>query len=301
MMIKQTFANNKNGNLYIIATPIGNLGEITFRSINILKEADFIYCEDTRVTIKLLNHLKIHKPLFSLHKFNEKSQLNNILAQLKSNKQIVIVSDAGYPLISDPGREVIEYIINNSLPVVVSNGPSALLHALVVSKMPTSTFSFFGFLKAKTSQKRQSEFKKLSSYYGVMIFYESPRRIITFLNDVKTVFGEVYICVAKELTKIHETFYYGNVTTVISDLKASKLLGEFVVLIHNEMPIKNNSINNPLGEDPSIRNEILFLKQNFAALSNKDIINMAVHNLNYSKKIIYSIYNKMLKSGDIDE
>ena len=205
MITKKQFKSNdyKNG-LYLIATPIGNLKDISFRSLEVLEKSDYILCEDTRRTVKLMNHLKIKNSLKSFHKFNEHSKIQSIIDDLKAGKVIGLVSDAGTPGISDPGYLIVKNCIENEIEVECLPGPTALIPALVISGIPSERFSFEGFLPIKKGRKKRLE--DLSEEKRTMIFYESPHKISKTLNDLKAHFGDDRkVSVSKELTKIHES------------------------------------------------------------------------------------------------
>jgi len=228
--------------LYIVATPIGNLKDITFRAIETLKEVDLILCEDTRQTIKLLNHYGISKPLVSYFQHSKISKINYILEQLKQGRKLALVTDAGTPGISDPGGKLIEIILTNlaSCTIVPIPGPTALIAALSVSGFPTDKFIFMGFSPAKKG--REKFFKKvLESEYSV-VFHESVHRILKTLGQLNNLLKtqnsllKTKIVVCRELTKKFETIYRGDIDEIISQLNGDKnnLKGEFVVVINSK-------------------------------------------------------------------
>lgn len=227
--------------LYIVATPIGNLKDITLRAIETLKEADLILCEDTRQTIKLLNHYSISKPLVSYFQHSKISKINYILEQLKQGKKLALVTDAGTPGISDPGGKLIEIILTNiaSCTIVPIPGPTALIAALSVSGFPTDKFIFMGFPPAKKG--REKFFKKVLESEYLVVFYESPHRILKTLNQLKSTIEQfsnktIQFTVCRELTKKFETIYRGNIEEIISQLNKDKnqLRGEFVIIINRQ-------------------------------------------------------------------
>lgn len=227
--------------LYIVATPIGNLKDITLRAIETLKEADLILCEDTRQTIKLLNHYSISKPLVSYFQHSKISKINYILEQLKQGKKLALVTDAGTPGISDPGGKLIEIILTNiaSCTIVPIPGPTALITALSVSGFPTDKFIFMGFPPAKKG--REKFFKKVLESEYLVVFYESPHRILKTLNQLKSTIEQfsnktIQFTVCRELTKKFETIYRGNIEEIISQLNKDKnqLRGEFVIIINRQ-------------------------------------------------------------------
>jgi len=218
------------GNLYIIGTPIGNLEDLTFRAVRILKEVDLVAAEDTRTTKLLLAHYGIEKPLTSYHEYNRLAKGNVLLSSLLEGKNIAVVSDAGTPCISDAGWQLVDEAKNNGIKVEVVPGPSAVISALSVAGVPAGKFIFLGFLKKKPSKRR----KELEAYKDgdkVIVFYESPHRIIKALLDVRMVLGDVFISVSRELTKKFEETVRGTATEVIDYFSAKKILGEFCVVV----------------------------------------------------------------------
>ena len=214
--------------LFLIPTPIGNLADITVRSISILSEVDYVLCEDTRRTAKLMNHLNIKKNLKSFHKFNEHSKIKNIIDDLKKGLTIGVVSDAGSPGISDPGYLIVKNCLDSNIEVESLPGPTALIPALIVSGIPCERFTFEGFLPIKKGRKKRLE--ELSREIRTMVFYESPHKILKTLNDLKIYLGDQRkVSVSKELTKIHESTIRGNLGTI--NLGEGKIRGEFVIIV----------------------------------------------------------------------
>ena len=214
--------------LFLIPTPIGNLADITVRSISILSEVDYVLCEDTRRTAKLMNHLNIKKNLKSFHKFNEHSKIKNIIDDLKKGLTIGVVSDAGSPGISDPGYLIVKNCLESNIEVESLPGPTALIPALIVSGIPCERFTFEGFLPIKKGRKKRLE--ELSREIRTMVFYESPHKILKTLNDLKIYLGDQRkVSVSKELTKIHESTIRGNLGTI--NLGEGKIRGEFVIIV----------------------------------------------------------------------
>ena len=214
--------------LFLIPTPIGNLADITARSVSTLFEVDYILCEDTRRTAKLMNHLNIKKNLKSFHKFNEHSKIKNIIDDLKKGLTIGVVSDAGSPGISDPGYLIVKNCLESNIEVESLPGPTALIPALIVSGIPCERFTFEGFLPIKKGRKKRLE--ELSGEIRTMVFYESPHKILKTLNDLKIYLGDQRkVSVSKELTKIHESTIRGNLGTI--NLGEGKIRGEFVIIV----------------------------------------------------------------------
>jgi len=221
--------------LFIIATPIGNLSDFGFRSLETLKNVDLILCEDTRVTKKLLDHYKIEKPLLSYHQHSKLQKINYILELLHSGKNLALVSDAGTPGISDPGNLLIKEAsdkLSGEINIIPIPGPSAVVTAASISGFPMDRFSFLGFPPQK--RKRQKFFKEVIESKYPVIFYESPYRIIKTLNELRIMNQELRIVVARELTKKFETIYRGNIEEVLQKIENDKILGEFVVVVQNK-------------------------------------------------------------------
>ena len=223
--------------LYLVATPIGNLEDITLRAIRILKSADRIACEDTRQTQKLLNHYQITTPTLSLHQHNERERALELIEDLKAGKSIAVVSDAGTPGISDPGSWLTQAAIAAGISVYPIPGPNAAVTALIASDLSTSDFQFLGFLPEKAGARR-TRLEELSQTPGngatrTLIFYEAPHRILETLTDLESVWGSALrVVVARELTKLHEEFLRGTVTEVKADLAArDRIRGEITLLV----------------------------------------------------------------------
>ncbi|MBZ9578464.1 16S rRNA (cytidine(1402)-2'-O)-methyltransferase [Patescibacteria group bacterium] len=217
--------------LYIVATPIGNLEDLSSRALRILKEVDLILCEDTRVTKKLLNYYNTKTKTLSYHQHSRLKKINYILDLLKKGKNLALVSDAGTPGISDPGNKLISAAMKqcNNLTIVPIPGPSAVTCVASISGFPMNKFLFLGF--PPTKRKRKNFFKKvLESEYPV-IFYESPYRILKTLNELRSMNYGLRMVVARELTKKFETIYRGKINEVIKKIKKEKIKGEFVVIV----------------------------------------------------------------------
>lgn len=216
--------------LYIVATPIGNLSDITFRAIDKLKNCDYILCEDTRHSSTLLNHYKIKKTLKSFHKFSEISKQNEIILDLKQGRIICLISDAGTPGISDPGEKLIQECLNNGIQVTAIPGPCAAITALCCSGLPTSLFQFVGFLPKKSSELKRT-LQEILSYRGNTICYESPNRLMDVLEILQELAPNRFLVVARELTKKFEEIKRDTASNLIAYWKNAALKGEIVLII----------------------------------------------------------------------
>lgn len=219
---------NGNTTLYIVPTPIGNLEDMTFRAISVLKDVDVIFSEDTRVTINLLNYFDIKKKLIPSHKYNEDISSLKVLEYLSNGKNVAIVSDRGTPILSDPGNVCVKKAIDAGFNVVSLPGATAAIPALTSSGIDASKFVFYGFLNSKSS-KRKNELELLKNVKMTIIFYEAPHRILEMLNDVKNVFGDRLISVSREISKKYEEIYRGTISDVIAEIGEPK--GEFVIVV----------------------------------------------------------------------
>jgi 16S rRNA (cytidine1402-2'-O)-methyltransferase len=219
------------GVLYIVATPIGNLEDITLRAVRVLREADLIACEDTRHTRKLLDHFGIATPAISYHEHNEAARATELIEKIEGGANIALVSDAGTPLVSDPGYRLVAAAVAAGIAVVPVPGPSAATAALAASGLPTDSFRFCGFLPPKATQRRKA-LEQLKSETCTLIFYETPHRIIEALEDVAAVMGARPVVIARELTKLHEEFLRGAAAELRAQLAARpSVKGEFTLLI----------------------------------------------------------------------
>jgi len=216
--------------LFVVPTPIGNLGDITLRSIEVLKSVDLILAEDTRTSYKLLKHYDIDTPVESFHMHNEHKKLESIINKLRSDSEIALISDAGTPGISDPGFLLVRECINNEVEVECLPGPTAFVPALVSSGLPCDRFSFEGFLPVKKG--RTKRLKELSAEKKTMVFYESPHRILKTLNDLSNYFNdESQISVSRELTKLYEETFRGTIKESVEHFETKKPKGEFVIVL----------------------------------------------------------------------
>lgn len=224
------------GVLYVVGTPIGNLSDMTARAIEILNSVDLIACEDTRTSSVLLKHFDINKKLVSYHKFNEKEKSNSLIKDLIDGKNIALISDAGCPCISDPGTILVSDAIKHNINVIAIPGPSAVITSLMVSGMDTTSFSFYGFLPREKKKMEEELAKIKNDSSSLVVFYESPKRIIKTLEIIDSVLDNPKICLCNELTKKFEKKYYGNVHEVLKLLRESDKgeLGEYALVVEKK-------------------------------------------------------------------
>lgn len=257
------------GTLFIIATPIGNLGDISARALEILGQADMIACEDTRHTIKLLNHFGIHKPLTSYHEFNEEEKAAELFRKIETGTNVALVSDAGTPAVSDPGYRLVRLCRQKGMTVVAIPGPSAAITALSASALPSNEFMFVGFLPSKKSARRE-KVNALKNLSCTMVFYEAPHRIAETLEDLQEILGNREVCVARELTKIHEEYLFGCLSEVKGRVKP---LGEFVVVVAGGLEQVEESVD-------------------LSALSRKEALKVIADKLRISRNDLYGLLFK---------
>ncbi|MBC8385327.1 MAG: 16S rRNA (cytidine(1402)-2'-O)-methyltransferase [Candidatus Cloacimonetes bacterium] len=268
----------KNGILYIVPTPIGNLEDITLRAIRILKSVSVIGAEDTRNSGKLLKKYEIKTPMFSYHKFNERTRVEKIANHLKSGEDVAIISDSGTPGISDPSNIIVRAAIDNDMKVETLPGATAFVPAIVSSGLKSESFYFIGFLPDKKSEKDKL-LKKLITVDDCLIFYEAPHRLESFIKELFKYFGERKIVIAREISKIYETFYRGSLKSILENPEKIVLKGEFVIIIDGAKPdiYKNAELKKMLHD--------LIEKGN----SNKDAIKKVVEITGESKNRIYNL------------
>jgi 16S rRNA (cytidine1402-2'-O)-methyltransferase len=223
-------ANGEHGKLYVVGTPIGNLEDITLRAIRTLKKVDLIACEDTRRTQKLLNAYKIQTRTVSYHEHNEMTRAPELIIQMEEGSSIALVTDAGMPVVSDPGFRLVHLAVRHGIPVVPVPGASAFVAALAASGMPVDKFRFLGFLPSKKGERRKA-LEELKSATKTLVFYEAPHRLTEMLKDAREILGEREIVVAREVTKVHEEFLRGTIGTTLEYLKRRPAKGEITVLI----------------------------------------------------------------------
>lgn len=275
------------GTLYVVATPIGNLNDMTLRAIDTLKEVSYILCEDTRTSLKLLDHFDIKNKLVSYHKFNEMEKVDRIINDLKNGLDIALISDAGTPCISDPGNILVKRARQEDIKVLGVGGISALVTALSVCGVNTDKFTFYGFFPRETKDKNKLVKEIESSFVNTFVFYESPKRIVKTLEFLSLKLGNVKVSVFKELTKIHEKNYYGLINDVILSLKEDDKtsLGEYTFIIEKEGRIleKNDIfveallVNEMIKENIGLRDATNKLNNDLDDVSKKDIYNAGLN------------------------
>lgn len=273
--------NNSSPLLYLVATPIGNLQEISERALSVLKSMDIIAAEDTRNTYSLLSNYGIKKELFSLREHNENEASAHLIRLLKEGKKIAYVSDAGYPGISDPGYLLVCNAIKEDIAISTVSGSSAFINALVASGLPTNHFYYYGFLPAKESEAK-GELEDIKNRKETTIFYESPHRIFKTLQTMLEVLGNRNICLARELTKLNEEYIRGTIEEVLS-LEAEGLKGEMVVIVEGskeETTISDDTILDRVG---------YFLNK---GLSKKDAVEIVVDEFKLNKNYVKKLVNK---------
>ena len=271
-----------NGKLYLVATPIGNLDDITLRAIKCLKETDIIAAEDTRHTLKLLNHLEIKKKLISYHRHNEETKSSILINYLLEGQNIALVSDAGTPGICDPGEEIVKQAILNDIEIIPTPGACALINALIASGMNTTEFAFYGFLPLN-KKNRKEKLEQIKRETKTIILYEAPHKLINTLNDIQKLLGDnVKIVLAKELTKIHEEFIRGNIKEIIENIDNVK--GEFIIIIEGNLKENIEKENLNLTIDELYEN---YKKDGF---SKKEIIKKIAKIKNVNKNEIYQYF-----------
>ena len=219
---------NGSPSVYLVPTPIGNLEDMTFRAINVLKMVDVIFSEDTRVTLQLLNHFEIKNKLIALHDHNEDIVKDKVLEYLKDGNNVAIVTDRGSPIISDPGYKTVKFLKDNGYNVIGLPGACAFVPALIASSISSEHFTFYGFLNSKESKMKQElEYLKDSEY--TLVFYEAPHRMLKTLKMMLDVFGDRYISISREISKLHESVYVGSISDAIKNTNEFK--GEFVIVV----------------------------------------------------------------------
>lgn len=268
--------------LYLVATPIGNLQEVSPRTLEVLSSVDLIACEDTRVTGKLLSLLGIKKPLVSLREHNEVSASQDLVSKIKSGVKVAYMSDAGYPCISDPGSKFVRICLENGINVTSISGPNAALNALVASGLCGDHFYFHGFLNAKESV-RLEELRQLAQRKETLIFYEAPHRIQKTIEDMYEIFGDRKACIARELTKKHEEFIRAGLEK-LTKIDPETLKGEMVIVVEGA-----NGEEKPIIGDNELINMVKTMVE--SGMSTKDAIKKVSDITKVNKNTIYKIYH----------
>ena len=267
----------KKGHLYIVATPIGNLEDITLRAINILKNADIIAAEDTRHTLKLLNHFEVSKPLISYHRHNEDTKTEVLIKELINGKNIALVSDAGTPGICDPGEEIIKECIEQNIEVIPIPGACAMINALICSGISTKEFIFIGFLPLN-KKLRKEKLEEIQKANKTLILYEAPHKLESTLKDLKPILEDRKIVLAREITKIHEEFIRGDIDFLIE--KSKEIKGEIVLIIEANNKKEENKL-----LDLSLEEHYKYYENQ--GLEKKEIIKKIAKDRNVNKNEIY--------------
>lgn len=270
------------GKLYIVATPIGNLEDITLRALRVLKEVDLIAAEDTRQTLKLLNHYEINKPLISYHRHNEETKSEILIEKLRNGENIALVSDAGTPGICDPGEEVIKKAIEDNIEVIPIPGACAMINALIVSGISTKEFEFLGFLPLNKKLRRQ-KLKEIENSNKTIIIYEAPHKMKTTLGDLKEILKDRKIVLARELTKIHEEFIRKSIDELLSEIDTIK--GEMILIIEGNK-IDTEECKN--FDEISLEDHYKLYEEK--GLNKKEIIKQIAKDRNVNKNEIYMYF-----------
>lgn len=237
-----------SGKLYVVATPIGNLEDITLRALKVLREVDLIAAEDTRHTRKLLDRYRIKRRMMSYHEHNERERAERIIKELKSGKNVALVSDSGTPAVSDPGYVLIRRCVEEGIEAIPIPGPSAFLAALSVSGLPVHRFVFEGFLPHK-SGKRRNKLRRLAEEEGTIIFYESPHRLLKTLSDMLEILGDRRVVIARELTKVHEEIFRGSIREALERFSTGEPRGEFTILVEGKSSVDRTERRKDNGDD----------------------------------------------------
>lgn len=267
------------GKIYLVATPIGNLGDITYRAIETLSNVDLIAAEDTRQTLKLLNHFNISKPMISYHRHNEDIKCDNLIEKVLLGNDIAIVTDAGTPGISDPGEEIVKAAIKNNIQVIPIPGACAFVNSLIVSGISTTEFSFYGFLPLN-KKNRKDKLLQIMKENKTVILYEAPHKLQKTLNDILENIGDINGCLVRELTKIHEQKIYGNISTLIE--LSSEPKGEYVIILDLN---KNNETDTVNFDEMTLQEHYHFYEK--LGLDKKEIIKQIAKDRNVPKNEIY--------------
>ncbi len=280
----------ETGMLYVVPTPIGNLKDITLRAIEVLKECDIVAAEDTRQTLKLLNHFEIKKSLISYHKFNEQNKSGNIIDLLREGKNVAIVSDAGTPGISDPGSVIVGKCIEENIKFEVLPGAAAITTAVVYSGLDTTKFVFRGFLP-RENKERRAIMEELLDYRDTLIFYEAPHRLVDTLVFLRDNFGNRKIAVCRELTKLHEEIFRGTLEEAAEYFNINKPRGEFVLVVEGKQIEEIEKEKRKVWEGLTIEEHIkMYMNQN---LSKKEAIKKVAKDRELPKNEVYKFSTEL--------
>src|SRR5215475_2445756 len=282
------------GTLYLVATPIGNLEDITLRALRILKEADQIACEDTRHTQKLLSHYNISKPLVSYHEHNEMTRAPELVLAMEQGQQIALVSDAGMPLVSDPGYRLVTLALRHHVAVIPIPGPSALLAALSASGLPNEEFLFAGFLPARSGERRRA-LERLRIEDRTIILYEAPHRIEETLTDAREILGDRPACLAREVTKLHEEFRRGTLLELAASLAERPARGEITLLI-GPFPPEERAAQRDTSQSLAERVDELIQQ---AKLDRKEALKLAAKERGMTKRAAYQELHLDLREPEV--
>lgn len=280
---------SEKGTLYIVSTPIGNLQDITLRALQTLKDVDFILCEDTRHSIKLLNHFEIKKPLISYHKFNEVSAVDHIIEELLNGKNAALISDAGTPLISDPGYILVDKLIENEIEFTVIPGANALLPALILSGFDTSKFLFLGFLPKKKN-KREKTLEEIKDSGFPVIIYVSPHELKDVFGSIDHILPQRRLSLSKEISKIHEMTYRGSAAEITSML-VDEIKGEYVLVIDKQ--VESETLPIDIEQITDIELKKLFDSILIDIPNKKEALKKLAEKLQVNKRVLY---NRLLKN-----
>jgi 16S rRNA (cytidine1402-2'-O)-methyltransferase len=287
--------SSASGCLYLVGTPIGNLEDMTFRALRILKEVDQIACEDTRHTSKLLNHYQINKPLVSYHEHNEMTRAPELVVALEQGAKIALVSDAGMPLVSDPGHRLVAMCLRHHIPVIPIPGPSALLAALSASGLPNEEFLFVGFLPSRSGERRRA-LERLRIENRTIIFYEAPHRVEESIADAREILGDRPACLAREVTKLHEEFRRGKLSELSASLEARPARGEITLLIGPEDPAETRA---NLDSTKSLSERVDELIRQ-AKLDRKDALKLAAKERGLTRRAAYGQLLEALGKTEVE-
>jgi 16S rRNA (cytidine1402-2'-O)-methyltransferase len=282
------------GTLYVVATPIGNLEDITLRALNTLREVDLIACEDTRQTVKLLSHYQIQKPTTSYHEHNEIEKAESLLRELQSGKKIALVTDSGTPCISDPGYRIVRAAWEHGVKVVPIPGPCSFVAALSVSGRPTDSFTFLGFLPPKKNSRR-GLLQALQKEPRTLIFYEAPGRLLESLADLEEILGPRHITVAREMTKLYEELFFGTLDAARDHFNHKPVKGEVVLIVEKSHP-ESVSLSSFNSGDLEIRLNEMVNREN---ISTNDAIRLMSRELKTSRRELYQllVYHKQRRKN----